>query len=168
MPDEAGPGAGRPVALLLLSAFGLGSSRIMPGTVASLAVAASMLLVTGRPLPALALAGLFVLYGVFVTLRFAGVVAGPRGRGDPGWVVSDEVAGQALACLGAIPHGGGWAPVAGAFVLFRLLDILKPWPVGALERLHGARGILLDDVAAGVLAALAVLAAGMLGAFDAL
>ena len=48
--------------------------------------------------------------------------------------------------------------VAVAFVLFRLFDMTKPWPVSALEKLPGGYGIMLDDVGAGVLAAAGVMA----------
>jgi phosphatidylglycerophosphatase A len=154
--------------VLLLSAFGLGASPVMPGTVASLAVAALLAATSPRPLAAVTLALLCVGVGSWVTLRMAGSVTGPEGRGDPGWVVSDEVAGQALAWLGALPHGGDWTATAVAFAAFRVLDVLKPWPVGALDRLPGARGILLDDLAAGLIAGLATLGAGALGLFEVL
>jgi phosphatidylglycerophosphatase A len=58
-----------------------------------------------------------------------------------------------------IPAGAfAWPTVAAGFVLFRLLDITKPWPVRALERLPGGWGIVLDDIAAGAIGALALAA----------
>ena len=77
------------------------------------------------------------------------IVAREAGREDPGFVVIDEVAGQLFALI-AIP--ADWKHALLAFGLFRLLDIWKPWPIRRLERLHGGLGIMLDDVAAGVLA----------------
>ena len=77
------------------------------------------------------------------------IVAREAGRDDPGFVVIDEVAGQLFALI-AIP--ADWKHALLAFGLFRLLDIWKPWPVRRLERLHGGLGIVLDDVAAGLLA----------------
>ena len=71
---------------------------------------------------------------------------------DPGWVVVDEGAGQALA-LAALPAGGGVLGVALAFVLFRLFDITKPGPVGWADRRAGPGGVMLDDLVAGALAA---------------
>ena len=71
-------------------------------------------------------------------------------RGDPGLVVIDEIAGQLIALAGAPYH-----PVAAlaGFLLFRLFDILKPFPVGWLDsRIHGGLGIMLDDVVAGLYA----------------
>ncbi len=81
------------------------------------------------------------------------------GRPDPSCIVLDEWAGQLLALL-AIPQflWTGWrlAMAAGVqFVLFRLFDIFKPYPCRRLERLPGGWGILADDLAAGVYAALA-------------
>ena len=73
------------------------------------------------------------------------------GRKDPGLVVVDEVAGQWITLVG-MPFT---APVVLAgFVLFRVMDIVKPWPARALERLPGGWGIMADDVAAGIYAQL--------------
>ena len=79
----------------------------------------------------------------------ATIVARESGRDDPGHVVIDEVAGQLFALI-AIP--ADWKHAVLALVLFRLLDITKPPPIRQLERLHGGTGIMLDDVAAGLLA----------------
>jgi phosphatidylglycerophosphatase A len=69
---------------------------------------------------------------------------------DPGCIVIDEMAGMTVALLG-IPLTTGTG-IAG-FLLFRLFDIWKPWPVRTLERrLRGGWGIVMDDIAAGVLA----------------
>jgi phosphatidylglycerophosphatase A len=74
---------------------------------------------------------------------------------DPGWFVADEGAGMLLV-LAAMPaatlHG-----VALAFVLFRLLDIAKPWPVSWADRQAGAVGVMLDDLVAGAMAAAIIL-----------
>ena len=79
----------------------------------------------------------------------ATIVARESGKGDPQFVVIDEVAGQLFALI-AIP--ADWKHALLAFALFRLFDIWKPWPVRRLEKLHGGLGIVLDDVAAGLLA----------------
>lgn len=72
------------------------------------------------------------------------------GLADPGVVVWDEVVGMAVALCGLPAHPGLY--LAG-FLLFRLFDIWKPWPVRTLEReIPGALGVMLDDVAAGVMA----------------
>jgi phosphatidylglycerophosphatase A len=89
-----------------------------------------------------------------------------RGGEDPGPVVIDEVAGQWLSAVPALIMIGDQTPLSlglaaiAAFFLFRFFDVVKPWPVSALERLPGGVGIMADDVGAGVLAA-AVLALGL-------
>jgi len=86
------------------------------------------------------------------------VVARESGRKDPQIVVIDEVVGQWITLAGA-PRIN-WRSLLIAFALFRLFDIFKPPPVRNLERLPGGTGIVLDDAAAGVYAALALFAAG--------
>ena len=79
-------------------------------------------------------------------------------QADPGIVVIDEVVGQLIALFLAPTH-----PLTAlvGFALFRFFDILKPFPVGWLDRhIHGGLGIMLDDVAAGLMA-FAVLQAGL-------
>ncbi len=84
-----------------------------------------------------------------VGIPAATIVARESAREDPGHVVIDEVAGQLFALI-AIP--ADWRHAALALLLFRLLDITKPPPIRQLERLHGGTGIVLDDVAAGLIA----------------
>jgi phosphatidylglycerophosphatase A len=79
----------------------------------------------------------------------ATIVARESGRKDPGLVVIDEAAGQLIALI-AIPVD--WKHAALSLLLFRAFDILKPPPIRQLERLPQGAGIMLDDVAAGVLA----------------
>ena len=69
---------------------------------------------------------------------------------DPKEIVLDEVVGMGIAMLFAV---NSYIDIAILFILFRLLDITKPWPIGWVdERIKGAWGILLDDVLAGILA----------------
>ena len=75
---------------------------------------------------------------------------------DPGCIVSDELAGQWLALLAAPLAWPWWLA---AFVLFRVFDITKPWPMKALERLPGGWGIVTDDLMAGVYVAAILLVA---------
>lgn len=70
---------------------------------------------------------------------------------DPRWFVLDECAGQALALAGLQP-AEVIAQVMLAVVLFRVLDIMKPWPIKRLETLSGGWGITADDLAAGLAA----------------
>ena len=141
-----------PVARHLLAAGGLGYVPALPGTVGSLGT--SLAIYGAAHLghtPGLAAAAALALLGTLITLRWAGRAMRPDGRGDPGWVVADEVAGQALASAPAVLLGY-WEAHLLAFVLFRLFDILKPGPIQRLEALPGAPGVLLDDVGAGLVA----------------
>lgn len=95
--------------------------------------------------------GLAALILTLVGIPAATIVAREAGREDPGFVVVDEVAGQWIALIGMRPD---WRHAVLALVLFRLFDIWKPWPIRRLEALPEGTGIMLDDVAAGVLALL--------------
>ena len=74
---------------------------------------------------------------------------------DPSRVNVDEFAGCWIACL-AVPSSWGLSGIAAALVIFRLFDILKPWPVSYFDRMETPAGILLDDVAAGVLSVILI------------
>jgi phosphatidylglycerophosphatase A len=123
-----------------------GHSPFAPGTAGS---AVGLLLFVP-----LARASLPVQLGLCAALFFVGVFAAARvarrvGLEDPGLVVVDEVLGMWLSLLG-LP----FTPlvVILGFLLFRVLDILKPYPAAALEHLPGGWGIMADDVAAGIYA----------------
>lgn len=77
------------------------------------------------------------------------IVARESGRKDPGHVVIDEAAGQLIALIGILPD---WRHAAISLLLFRIFDILKPPPVRRFELLPDGTGIMMDDVAAGILA----------------
>lgn len=79
------------------------------------------------------------------------VLKTPRLGNDPGWFVLDEAAGFFLG-LGLL-NGSTVLEISAVFVTFRVYDVAKPWPVRTFERIRGSAGILLDDLAAGVLAA---------------
>ena len=74
---------------------------------------------------------------------------------DPSECVLDEVAGQWLALLPIAIYfrGHDWRPYVMSFFLFRLFDVLKPWPLSAAERLPGGLGVMADDILAGLIAA---------------
>jgi phosphatidylglycerophosphatase A len=92
--------------------------------------------------------------GIWAASRSEKVLA----RKDPGIVVIDEVAGQLLTFLLIPIPASPWMIVTG-FLLFRAFDIVKPYPARKLESLHGGLGIMLDDLVAGVYAALVVMLA---------
>jgi len=137
-------------ATLIATWFGSGLVRFAPGTWGSLAAlpCAYLLHLLGGTWLLAAAAGLVFLAGLWASGRYAAAL----GSGDPGAVVVDEVAGQWLALL-PLPTDLWW--YAAAFALFRLFDIVKPWPIGWLDRnLSGGLGIMADDLAAGLLAGL--------------
>ncbi|MEF3192837.1 MAG: phosphatidylglycerophosphatase A [Halothiobacillaceae bacterium] len=135
---------------VLLLAHGLGSGLVpmAPGTFGTLAALLPWLLLAQLALPLyLAVVLLAALAGVWL----CGEAARKMGRDDPGSIVWDEWVGLWVALVGLPPT---WPWVLAGFVLFRLFDILKPWPVGWLDRrFHGGFGIMLDDIAAGIMAA---------------
>ncbi len=71
------------------------------------------------------------------------------GRKDSPSIVIDEIAGF-LTAMFMVPSG--WSFIGAGFLLFRVFDILKPWPLRRLESLHGGPGVMLDDIGAGVYA----------------
>jgi phosphatidylglycerophosphatase A len=126
---------------------GLGRVRKAPGTVASVVtLMAAWLLagIGGQALVLLASIGAMAVGG-WASEHYAREC----GVADPPDCVIDEVAGQFLACAFAPRELLAYAL---AFLLFRVLDIFKPWPIGAAERLHGGVGIVADDMVAGLLA----------------
>lgn len=137
-------------------AFGLGSglSPKAPGTVGSLAA-----LIPAVPLLALPLwwgvAVVFVAFWIGVYL--CGVTSRALGVHDHGGIVWDEFVGMWLVLL-FVPFDPWWW--LAAFLLFRLFDVLKPWPIRWLDRrVEGGFGIMIDDVLAAVYALLPLLVA---------
>ena len=133
-------------------ALGFGAGRVpkSPGTAGSLV---GVVLFLGLRDVLVTDSGSWWPYGLFVALvAVVGTWAAHRsaqllGRKDPNCIVIDEIAGMLLT-LAYLPNGWLWLLVA--FVLFRVFDILKPWPVGfADRRVAGGFGIMLDDLLAG-------------------
>lgn len=144
--SRRGRARGLPVSRMLASAAGLGFVPLASGTVAS-----GLATLAGAGLMRLGPLGLPLGACVASLLGLWAVEAGGEAADDPGWVVIDEVAGQWIALLGlAAPTPLG---LLAAFALFRLLDIVKPGPVGWADRQHSAAGVMADDLIAGGLAA---------------
>ena len=134
------------LAKVVATAFGSGYSPVAPGTAGSLVGLALFVPLAGRSLPVqLAAVAIVTVVGALAGGRVATIL----GLEDPGLVVVDEVAGQWVTLL-ALPFTPVIA-VAG-FLLFRVMDIVKPWPARDLENLPGGWGIMADDLAAGVYA----------------
>ena len=87
----------------------------------------------------------------------AGHAAKLLGAKDPQKVVGDEVMGQILTYM-FVPFGSSWKVLLAGFILFRLFDIVKPYPIRKLEKLGGGLGICADDLAAGILAGMLLFA----------
>ncbi|MCF8495377.1 MAG: phosphatidylglycerophosphatase A [Alphaproteobacteria bacterium] len=146
-----------PLHTVIATFFGAGRIKPAPGTWGSLAAI----------LPALSiflLGGERALLLAILAVAFAGYWAADRyekttGLHDDKAVVIDEVAGQWIALLPALSFAGLnplW--IFCAFALFRFFDIVKPWPVGAIDRhVKGAAGVMLDDMAAGLISALLIM-----------
>jgi len=140
-------------AWLLATFFGAGYGKPGPGTYGSCAAvllwyAAAYALHPGRLTLVLATAVAAIVITA-VGIPASTIAARESGRKDPGFVVIDEVAGQLFALVLMPPT---WPHALLALVLFRLFDIWKPWPIRKLEALPEGTGIMLDDVAAGLLA----------------
>lgn len=133
------------IAIVVATFFGTGFLPVAPGTWASAFVA---LIVYFTPLsvaPFIVMAGITAAIFVFGVLA-AGVSETHFGKTDPRHCVIDEVAGQ-LISLWFLPRLAGY--YVAAFFLFRIFDIIKPFPVKKSESLPGGLGIMVDDVLAG-------------------
>lgn len=131
--------------------FGLGLSRIWPGTLGTLA--GFGLFAALQPLPPLWRAAAYLLL-IALGVWASGRTGADLGKSDHNAIVIDETIGMSLVLEFVAP---GWAVFLAAFVLFRLFDVLKPWPVGLAHRdRHGGFFVVLDDLLAAVYVALVV------------
>ena len=139
------------LAVFIATAGYCGYFPIAPGTAGSAAGVLVYLIVhwAGSSIVELAAIALIFAAGSWAAThaeRFFGGI-------DPGPVVIDEVLGM-LITLALIP--AGWTAMVAGFLLFRVFDIIKPFPADRLEKLHGGFGIMADDAMAGVYANLAL------------
>lgn len=136
--------------------FGAGLAPVAPGTVGTLVGIPFFAVMAGLPWPAYAAVTLLLLvFGCWVCGASARLL---QVHDYPGFVF-DEIVGFLVACVPLLPglQGPAWPlpmGVLAAFVLFRLFDVLKPWPIRVIDRhVHGGLGIMLDDAVAGAVAA---------------
>jgi len=160
---------------LAIATCGVGYLPLAPGTYGSVVGVGLYLVLRGAFMtllwPLAARKGLNVLHIAYalITLELVAIfcvsTAGTwaashveklSGKKDPGKVVIDEVAGQLVALTTMPMDVEMWWTIILAFGLFRLFDIIKPYPARRLESLHGGLGIVADDLVAGVYAALVV------------
>ena len=130
----------------LATCFKIGHLPIAPGTWGSLAAVIGwwLWLQYLDPLVFIVLIITIFTIGVFAT----NIIIDHSGEKDPSRIVIDEVAGQWLGLL-VLPDGALY--IAAAFISFRLLDIIKPWPIRQLEKFPKGWGVMLDDMLAGIL-----------------
>jgi phosphatidylglycerophosphatase A len=142
-------GFGVRLGLAIATALGVGYVPVAPGTFGSLVG-----LMLWAVIPASLFAQAAAILVVFAAGCWsAGVAERHFGRTDPGYVVIDEVMGM-LVTLFMNPVG--WRGAAAAFLLFRIFDVIKPFPANRLEALHGGVGVMADDGMAAVYANLAL------------
>lgn len=158
MTSSPRPDMSNPVHFLAFG-FGSGLAPKAPGTFGTLAAMPLWYLLTFLPWWAFLLATLLV---IAVGPWLCGQTSRDLGVHDHGGIVWDEFAGLLvtfipLALVGAAPTV---AVAVTGFVLFRIFDVLKPWPIGWLDRrVHGGTGIMVDDLLAGVYAGVLLYAA---------
>ncbi len=141
---------------MLATWFGCGCFPVAPGSAGSAgALLTAWLLVTASGIPAWIFAPAALL-SIPPAIWAANKVEESLGVGDPQIVVIDEVVGQWLAL--APVAASNWRHWLCALLLFRLFDIAKPFGIRRLEKIGGGRGVVADDVAAGVCAMIGMLA----------
>jgi phosphatidylglycerophosphatase A len=140
------------VGLTIATVCGVGYLPFAPGTWGSAAGLLAWWL-----LPASPAAQAAAIVVMFAAGSWGGNVAERHfGRTDPGQVVIDEVMGMLITLF---LNPVGWGGAIAGFVLFRVFDVIKPYPADRLERLHGGIGVMADDAMAAVYANLALRAA---------
>ena len=153
---------------VVASVFGIGYFDVAPGTIMSAIAVPLGILIALYGGGGMGLLGSSIIVLVIGILACADHVR-ETGRDDPSECVIDELAGQWLACSFCLLAFGGLVPVEPrislpafglAFVLFRLFDIWKPWPVSwADQNLKGGLGVMTDDMIAGLMAGAGVVLA---------
>ncbi|MCZ4294445.1 phosphatidylglycerophosphatase A [Vibrio sinaloensis] len=146
---------------LLATGFGSGLSPIVPGTMGTLAAIPFYLLLVQLPLPLYLVA---VIVACIVGVKICQVTSDDMGVHDHGSIVWDEFAGFWITML-VVPvlnlSTYDWKWLLTGFVLFRFFDMVKPWPIGWLDkRVHGGLGIMLDDIVAGAMAGVSLYLVG--------
>ncbi len=152
---------------MLTSCFGLGRLPLAPGTWGSLPPAIIFAVMSRFGVSAVPISitmAVLVAASSIVCVKFSPAIIAATGKDDPREVVADELAGQALTFLPAAffitADISAWQiciTTALGFLLFRIFDIAKPWPIRKLEKLPKGWGILADDLLAAVYAAIVLL-----------
>jgi phosphatidylglycerophosphatase A len=137
------------LALFIATSAGVGYAPVAPGTFGSAAG-----LVLWAMLPHSAAVQAIAIVVLFAVGSWSGTVAEHHfGKTDPGQVVVDEVMGMLITLF---LNPVGWTGALVGFLLFRVADVIKPWPANRLEALPGGVGVMADDGMAAVYANLAL------------
>ena len=137
--------------ILLATGCYVGKIPVAPGTAGSLLGILGCLILSKIQL---SVAVLVVVIIIVLAMRIATEAEKILNEKDPGCIVIDEIVGMMVALLG-LPFN--WANVVAGFIFFRIVDILKPFPIDRLERrFSGGVGVVVDDLAAGIIANIAL------------
>ncbi|HEY7518707.1 MAG TPA: phosphatidylglycerophosphatase A [Methylomirabilota bacterium] len=140
------------LALLTATVGGVGYAPLAPGTAASAVTVLAIGLAAPSRLTLILFLAVVIVAGTWAAQHAEPILGGK----DPGAIVIDEVAGMALSVVALPPTP---AVLAGGFVLFRVFDVVKPYPANTLQRLPGGVGVMIDDLVAGLYALGLLLAA---------
>ena len=140
--------------LFLVTGFGIGLLPVAPGTFGSMLGMVLFLALTHLYLPVFWLSLIIVILYFFSYLAVQSALKIIK-RPDPGEIVIDEVLGMMLVMM-TIPPDPKWAFLA--FILFRMFDIIKPWPINQVDnKLKNALGVMLDDFIAALYAGIVII-----------
>lgn len=147
MPQTSQPAPFRSPAQFLAFGFGSGLAPVAPGTAGTAVAVPLCYLMGGLTLP---LYSAVVIAAALVGIWICGAASRELQVHDHSGIVWDEFVGYWLT-MWALPLTWPW--LLAGFLLFRVIDVLKPWPVNVLDRkLGGGLGIMLDDILAGAIA----------------
>ena len=128
---------------ILSTFFYVGYLPFAPGTFASIIGVGLFCLMKGRGVLYVASTFILIILGLLITTEAEKIFD----KKDAGCIVIDEVAGMLIAFM-AVPYDATFIIIT--FIIFRMLDILKPYPAGLLQNLKGGLGVMGDDIAAGL------------------
>jgi len=133
--------------MFLATGFYIGNIPLAPGTFGSLIGLPLSFALAGISLtPAMLCISFFIIFAVYIADAAEKILK----QNDPGCIVIDEIAGMMVTLIG-LPVSP--ITLASGFIIFRILDILKPFPIRNIDkRIPGGLGVVADDVAAGIIA----------------
>jgi len=139
-----------------VTAFGSGMLRPAPGTWGSLVAVIAGYFMLKAGVDQIEMAA-WVIGITLLSTKLIGSIETITGIHDAPEIVIDEVAGQWIALIPLVGLTGSPILFGMAFLLFRLFDIIKPWPIGWLDRhVDGGFGVMVDDLVAGIIAAIVI------------